>query len=318
MLDAAGAMVRTWGRFGREPGAFQYPHGVAVDRAGTVYVADWGNHRIQRFTREGRLLEVFGGLRFEDFDGLFNPAGVAAPDTGEILVHDRHVYVFGPGGRRLGTRPLPFPIAPHCGIAVDAAGHLYVVGDQDRRVHKLDAAGRVLASFGGGRGEGDGEFFEPMGLAVDAAGRVYVADWLRGQGRVHGFAPDGRLLGTWRRGDDGQRLRSPQGLAVDAAGAAPRGRPRPAGAGDDHAVSGPLVVLVRMVRSRAAPLEGGPSVRCSREAYSSVQRWRMGSTEGQVTRTGASVSAGRHILRPTSGQRVLLDTVTCFVILCVG
>jgi DNA-binding beta-propeller fold protein YncE len=101
---------------------------------------------------------------------------------------------------------------------VDPAGHLYVVGDQDRRVHKLDAAGRVLASFGGGRGEGDGQLFDPIGLAVDSAGRVYVADWLRERGRVHAFAPDGRLLGTWSVRDDGQRLRSPQGLAVDADG----------------------------------------------------------------------------------------------------
>jgi hypothetical protein len=161
---------------------------------------------------------AFGGLRFEDFDGVFDPTGVAVPDTGEIVVHACALHTFTPRGWRLDPRRLPFPIDPHCGIAVDAAGHLYVVGDRDRRVHQVDAAGRVLASFGEGRGEGDGQLFEPMGLAVDAAGRVWVADWLRGQGRVHGFAPDGTLLGTWRVGDDGQRLRSPQGLAVDGQG----------------------------------------------------------------------------------------------------
>jgi sugar lactone lactonase YvrE len=220
VFDESGAMVRTWGRFGREPGAFQYPRGLALDRAGMIYVADWGNHRIQRFAPDGRFLGEFGGLRFEDFDGLFDPTDVAAPDTGEIVVyvHARDVYTFTPEGRRLRGWRLPFPAAPRCGIAVDPAGHLYVVGDQDRRVHKLDAAGRVLASFGGGRGEGDGQLFDPIGLAVDSAGRVYVADWLRERGRVHAFAPDGRLLGTWSVRDDGQRLRSPQGLAVDADG----------------------------------------------------------------------------------------------------
>ena len=34
----------------------------------------------------------------------------------------------------------------------------------------------------------------------------------------HGFAPDGRHLGTWSVGDDGQRLRDPQGIAVDGQG----------------------------------------------------------------------------------------------------
>jgi sugar lactone lactonase YvrE len=218
VFDGSGAMVRTWGRFGRESGAFQYPRGLALDRAGTLYVADWGNHRIQRFTRDGRLLAQFGGLRFDDFDGRFTPTVVAAPETGEIVVYADDVFTFTPEGRRLGVRRIPFQVASRCGIAVDSAGYLYVVSDPDRRVHKLDADGRVVASFGRGYGEGEGQLFDPIGLAVDAAGRVYVLDWFRGRGRVHGFAPDGRLLGTWSVGDDGQRLRSPQALAVDAQG----------------------------------------------------------------------------------------------------
>jgi sugar lactone lactonase YvrE len=218
VFDAAGAMVRTWGRFGREPGEFQSPRGIALDRAGRVYVADWGNHRIQTFTREGQLLGQFGGLRFEDYDGGFTPTFVAAPDTGEVVVYAYGVFVFTPEGQRLGVRRIPLQVASRSGIAVDSAGSLYVVSDPDRRVHKLDASGRVVASFGRGYGEGEGQLFDPIGLAVDAAGRVWVADWLRGAGRVHGFAPDGRLLGTWSVGDDGQRLRLPQGVAVDAQG----------------------------------------------------------------------------------------------------
>jgi sugar lactone lactonase YvrE len=218
VLDPAGAMVRTWGRFGREPGEFQYPRGVALDRAGTVYVADWGNQRIQRFTREGRWLGQFGGLRYEDFGGLFNPTYVAASDTGEIVIHADGVYTFTPDGRRLEGRRIPFPTEPRCAMAIDAAGFLYVVGYPDRRVHNVDRNGRIVASFGRGYGEEEGQLFDPIGLTVDAAGRVWVADWFRGAGRVHGFAPDGRHLGTWSVGDDGQRLRLPQGIAVDAQG----------------------------------------------------------------------------------------------------
>ena len=47
---------------------------------------------------------------------------------------------------------------------------------------------------------------------------IGIGYWFRGAGRVHGFAPDGRHLGTWSAGDDGQRLRLPQGIAVDAEG----------------------------------------------------------------------------------------------------
>jgi sugar lactone lactonase YvrE len=134
------------------------------------------------------------------------------------VVYDRDVYTFTPEGRHLRSWRIPFRTAGRCGIAVDAAGHVYAVGDPDHRVHKLDRDGRVLASFGRGYGDEDGQLFDPIGLTVDGAGRVWVADWFRGAGRVHGFAPDGRLLGTWSVGDDGQRFRLPQGVAVDAQG----------------------------------------------------------------------------------------------------
>jgi sugar lactone lactonase YvrE len=84
-------------------------------------------------------------------------------------------------------------------------------------VHKVDRDGRVLASFGRGRGEGDGELFDPRSASLSTL-RAYVADWVRERGRVHAFAPDGSHLGTWSIGDDGQWLRSPQGLAVDTQG----------------------------------------------------------------------------------------------------
>jgi sugar lactone lactonase YvrE len=219
VFDPSGGMVRTWGRFGREPGEFQYPRGLAFDRAGTLYVADWGNHRIQRFTPDGRFRDQFGGLRFEDFDGVFDPTMVAVTDTAEIVVHGYAIYTFTSDGRRLDAWRIGMPTETRCEVAVDPTGHLYVVAAfPDRRVHELDRDGRILRSFGRGYGEGAGQLFDPIGLTVDASGRVWVADWLRGQGRVHGFAPDGTLLGTWSVGDDGQRLRSPQGVAVDAEG----------------------------------------------------------------------------------------------------
>jgi hypothetical protein len=83
----------------------------------------------------------------------------AGRHTGEIVVHAGDVYTFARDGRRLDTRRIPFQTETRCGIAVDAAGYVYVVGAPDHRVHKVDRDGRVLASFGRGRGEGDGELF---------------------------------------------------------------------------------------------------------------------------------------------------------------
>jgi hypothetical protein len=53
---------------------------------------------------------------------------VAAPDTGEIVVYADDVFTFTPEGQRLGVRRIPFRTETRCGIAVDSAGYLYVVG----------------------------------------------------------------------------------------------------------------------------------------------------------------------------------------------
>jgi DNA-binding beta-propeller fold protein YncE len=45
-----GDFIRSWGCFGIEDGAFIAPRGVAVQpSSGNVFVADWGNNRVQKF-----------------------------------------------------------------------------------------------------------------------------------------------------------------------------------------------------------------------------------------------------------------------------
>jgi DNA-binding beta-propeller fold protein YncE len=50
-----GKRVKVWGSAGTGPGQFQIPHGIANDGK-TLYVADRGNARIQRFDLDGRYL----------------------------------------------------------------------------------------------------------------------------------------------------------------------------------------------------------------------------------------------------------------------
>ena len=48
-LNADGRVVRSWGRGGIKDGEFSLPTGITVDAHGNVYVADTGNHRVQKF-----------------------------------------------------------------------------------------------------------------------------------------------------------------------------------------------------------------------------------------------------------------------------
>ena len=59
---AEGKRVREWGKPGKGPGEFEQPHGIAIDEAGIVYVADRKNGRLQRFDLAGKFLSEWTGL----------------------------------------------------------------------------------------------------------------------------------------------------------------------------------------------------------------------------------------------------------------
>ena len=67
--------------------AFDFPHGVAVDAKGRVYVTDTANHRILVFDGKGKLLRPLGkeGMKAGEFK---NPYGVAVDSKGLIYVSD--------------------------------------------------------------------------------------------------------------------------------------------------------------------------------------------------------------------------------------
>lgn len=64
-----GKYVKEWGKIGRGPGEFRTPHSLAFDSRGRLFVADRGNHRIQIFDQEGRLLDTWH--QFSRISGLF-------------------------------------------------------------------------------------------------------------------------------------------------------------------------------------------------------------------------------------------------------
>src|SRR5262249_55137434 len=67
---------REWGRRGTGDGEFNQPGGIVLVGDGTLFVADQGNHRVQKFTREGKFLATWGeyGSKPGQFGGP-EPAG---------------------------------------------------------------------------------------------------------------------------------------------------------------------------------------------------------------------------------------------------
>ena len=120
------------------------------------------------------------------------------------------------------------------GVAVDAAGNLYIADPEDQRIRRVDPSGAISTFAGTGeRGfDGDGgtallaRFSSPTDVEVDTAGNLYIAD--SSNHRIRKVDPSGiitTIAGTDERGFDGDggpaveaRLHLPRDVAVDAAG----------------------------------------------------------------------------------------------------
>jgi MYXO-CTERM domain-containing protein len=183
---------------------FYAPEGVAVDPAGNVYVSDTGNHKIRKISPAGVVSTLAGAGVSGYADGtgetarFREPSGIAADATGNVYVADwgNHairkitpagvVTTFAGSGGVLGNADGTGSAARFqlpSGVAVDAAGNVYVADTLNHTIRKITSAGVVttLAGLaeakGSAAGKGsDARFSHPLGIAVDAAGAIYVTN----------------------------------------------------------------------------------------------------------------------------------------------
>ena len=172
-FDPSGKLIASFGT-----GMFVFPHGIAVDPDGNVWVADADGkngkgHQVVKFSPSGKVLLKLGHAGMPgDAPGYFNrPTGIAIARNGDVFVADGHG------------------------------------GDSNARIVKFSKAGKFLTTWGH-KGSGPGEFDTPHAIAVDSQERVYVAD--RSNSRVQVFDANGKFLADWRQ------FGRPSGIYVDA------------------------------------------------------------------------------------------------------
>ena len=177
--------------------------GIAADRAGNIYLSDTDYHRIRRISAAG-VVSTFAGTGVAGYGGDGGPALSAQLN-------------------------LPY------GLAVDAAGYLYIADLGNQRVRRVSPEGTITTVAGNGqkgtKGDdgpaADAQLMSPRNLAVDAAGNLYIAEF-EGH-RVRRVTTGGRIstiAGTGVAGFSGDgfaartaQLGFPAGLAVDRFGA---------------------------------------------------------------------------------------------------
>ena len=186
---------------GSAPGDLNTPRGIDIAPNGTIYVADSLNHRIQQFSPDGFLSNVWGNfanvLEEDAPGGTFNePWDVAVAPDGSIFVADtfnHRIQKFDSTGRFIkmwgkfaqGDTPESF-WGPR-GIAIDEDGNVFVTDTGNKRVVVFDTDLNYKTQFGGGGFE-PGQFDEPVGITVNSSGQIIIADtWNR---RVQIFERD--------------------------------------------------------------------------------------------------------------------------------
>ena len=177
------------------------PQGLAVDSAGNLYIADTQNNRVRKVANG--VITTFAGSGTAGFGGDGGPAGSAQLNA-------------------------PF------GVAVDAAGNLYIAEFSNNRVRKVSTNGNIgtLAGNGVSGFSGDGlqatsaQLNGPQGVAVDSAGNVYIAD--TANNRVRKVAANGvitTVAGNGAAGFSGDgnsavnaQVGNPTAVATDSVG----------------------------------------------------------------------------------------------------
>ena len=194
---------------------FDFPVGIAVGAAGTLYVADFSNHTIRRMTLLGTNWTVStiagqaGTSGYADgtnSDALFDrPTGIALDSAGNLFVSERYNHTIrqiravgndwvvstvaglaGVTGHNDGTNTDARFYLPS-GLAIDNSNHLYVADAANFTIRQIVQSGTnwVVSTIAGsvtnaGFVDGtnlDALFDYPYAVAADPAGKLYVADW---------------------------------------------------------------------------------------------------------------------------------------------
>ena len=216
-----GASWMTCGKRGWDPGAFNWPRGVAIDNAtGDLWVADTKQSYLQVIHADctGAVILGKAGAALGQFNWPYQVAirqtdriaFVADTLNGRVVAYDvatrSPIVAYGTKGSGTGqfTRP--------SGIAVDPAnGHVLVADETNNRIVELSFNGSNFSWVGAYTGA----LRKPDGVSADATGQIYVAD--TGNNQLAVLNANGSPYATMKPTGSAAFL-TPQSVSVDGNG----------------------------------------------------------------------------------------------------
>ena len=173
VYDSQGRFQRQFGTQGAGPGQFQFPLGLTVSEDNRVYVADSGNSRVLMFSHSGDILEAIP---------VPKSGGDKHSDPSDVIVDSR-------------------------------LNRLYVVDNDNHKLHLYNLQSRSFEAVWGGPGQGRRQFRYPFLADISDQGYLLVVEPINT--RVQVLNPQGKFVnfvGQW--GVKSGQLFRPKGVAV--------------------------------------------------------------------------------------------------------
>ncbi|MFN4085392.1 MAG: FG-GAP-like repeat-containing protein [Spirosomataceae bacterium] len=220
------------GQSGAGANQLNNPTAIIMDKEGTLFIVDSGNHRVQKWLPGAKKgITVAGGNGAGAASNqLYHPQGIAVDKAGNLYISDTHnhriqkwapgategVTIAGGNGSGSDANQLFYPM----NITLDDNENLFIVDYSNARVQKWVPGATAGITVAGGNGQGveENKLFYPTGISIDKLGNIYVVSnhsvvkWTPGASR--GI----QVAGNYWSGDELDLLQDPIGIYFDEAG----------------------------------------------------------------------------------------------------
>jgi len=212
-------LERFFGEKGTEQGRLSNPEGVSVDSEGSIYIADTGNNRIQKFSSSGKFIKLYGGFGWtnEQFDqpvSIYAQSGldifVADKNNHRILRFDRHlnfISVFSVDEIVSEAFRFQFPRA----LVVSPLNEMYVIDGENNRIVHFSVFNAPKTRFGGYESSGE-PLNDPVKISLFSSQRILVSDAGRAKIVVYDY------FGNYLQSISSSALQEPAGVCTDETG----------------------------------------------------------------------------------------------------
>ncbi len=277
---------------------FNYPIGIATDKSGNIYVADYQNQLIREIDINHNVTTLAGSGQIGSTDGpgtgasFSYPNGVGVDTKGNVYVADgsgRTIRKISPGGMVTtfagAIQSSGFVLGDPEQVVIDNLGNVYMTDGLKNQVVKVTPSGFISTLAGSGsQGNKDGvgsaaSFSGPVGITIGGDGSLYVADSFNNLIRkisVFGYTIDKPL---------------PAGLSFDSTTGTISGTPTGTSPATDYTITaynnaGSSSTTLNITVDNSVAVAGAPNI-----SYSSPQTYVVNKTISPLlpTNTGGAV-----------------------------